>query len=222
MLCNSCLHYKSCAKHYTEEQLSMLNGSCNTFTDRSQWFHLPCKIGDELYFVANNTNACSDCDGYDQYDHYCLSTHTNYPFIANKPICNKQFMEISEKLADLITIAKNLKNIGKTVFLTREEAEKSIREIDKVMEINIPVEVNQTLYKVVKKGCYESNWKPYIQELRVTEISCKEIKGKISQGFIGKTLDRFHSVCTRYSFNSLGKNIFKTREEAQIYLDNIK
>lgn len=90
------------------------------------------------------------------------------------------------------------------------------------METNIPVEVNQTLYKVAKKGCYESNWKPYIQRLQVTEISCKEIKGKISWGFIGKTLDRFHVVCTRYSFNSLGKNIFKTTEEAQSCLDNIK
>lgn len=90
------------------------------------------------------------------------------------------------------------------------------------MEVNIPVEVNQTLYKVDKHGCYESNWKPYIQRLQITEISCKEIKGKISWGFIGKTLDRFHFVCTRYNFNSLGRNIFKTREEAQIYLDNIK
>lgn len=90
------------------------------------------------------------------------------------------------------------------------------------MEVNIPVEVNQTLYKVDKHGCYESNWKPYIQRLQVTEISCKEIKGTISWGFIGKTLDRFHVVCNRYSFNSLGKTIFKTREEAQLYLDNIK
>lgn len=48
------------------------------------------------------------------------------------------------------------------------------------MEINIAVEVNQTLYKVNKKGCYESNYKPYIQRIKVTEISCKEVKGKVS------------------------------------------
>lgn len=90
------------------------------------------------------------------------------------------------------------------------------------MEINIAVEVNQTLYKVNKKGCYESNYKPYIQRIKVTEISCKEVKGKVSWGFVGRTLDRYFVNCNRYSFNSLGKTIFKTREEAQSCLDSIK
>lgn len=48
------------------------------------------------------------------------------------------------------------------------------------MEINIPVEINQILYKVDKHGCYTSNFKPCIQKLRVTEINCKEIRGKVS------------------------------------------
>ena len=87
------------------------------------------------------------------------------------------------------------------------------------MEINIPVEVNQSLYKVVKDGCYDSNYKPYIQRIVVTEISCKEIKGKISWGFVGKTRDGFFFSCNRYSFNSIGKTIFLTIEEAQTRLD---
>lgn len=90
------------------------------------------------------------------------------------------------------------------------------------MEVNIPVEVNQTLYKVNKKGCYESNYKPYIQRIKVTEISCKEVKGKVSWGFVGKTIDGFFFSYNRYSFNSLGKTIFKTIKVAQICLDAIK
>lgn len=90
------------------------------------------------------------------------------------------------------------------------------------MEVNIPVEINQILYKVDKHGCYESNWKPYIQEIQVIEISCKEIRGKVSWGYVGKTLGRFHCCCNRYSFNSLGKTMFKTKEVAQIHLDIIK
>lgn len=90
------------------------------------------------------------------------------------------------------------------------------------MQIDIPIEVNQSLYKVVKDGCYNSDYKPYIQRIVVTEISCKEIKGKISWGFVGKTSDGFFFSYNRYSFNSLGKTIFKTIEVAQICLDAIK
>ena len=90
------------------------------------------------------------------------------------------------------------------------------------MEINIPVEINQILYKVNKHGCYTSNWKPYIQELRVTEINCKEIRGKVSWGYIAKTLNNFRVVYTRYSFDSLGKTMFKRKDLAQFCLDNIK
>lgn len=91
-----------------------------------------------------------------------------------------------------------------------------------VIEINIPVEINQILYKVDKHGCYESNWKPYIQEIRVTEINCKEIRGKVSWGYVGKTRDGFHCYSSRYSFSSLGKTMFKTKEVAQTHLDIIK
>lgn len=48
MTCKDCLHYEACAKHYTQGQLTMINGDCSTFTDRSEWVHLPCKVGVKL------------------------------------------------------------------------------------------------------------------------------------------------------------------------------
>lgn len=103
---------------------------CECFTNRSEWLHLPCKVGDILYFVKNNTDACCpSCDKYDGYDTYCYLKNISYPGIAETPVCNKQFMEIVECTADLMMIVKNINKFGKTVFLTREEAEKALEDV---------------------------------------------------------------------------------------------
>lgn len=39
--CKNCLHYEACDKHYTQGQLTMISGDCSTFTDLSEWVHLP-------------------------------------------------------------------------------------------------------------------------------------------------------------------------------------
>lgn len=56
MNCKDCLHYEACVKHYTQGQLTMINGDCSTFTDRSKWVHLPCKVGDKVYIVKSRTS----------------------------------------------------------------------------------------------------------------------------------------------------------------------
>ena len=102
---------------------------CVCFTDRSEWVHLPCKVGDILYFVKNNTDACCPiCNQYDGYDNYCHLKNKSFPEIAEAPVCNKQFMEIVEYTADLVMIVENIDKFGKTVFLIREEAEKVLEE----------------------------------------------------------------------------------------------
>lgn len=50
MTCKNCLHYEACVKHYTQGQLTMINGDCSTFTDRSEWLHLLCK---RVYFICD-------------------------------------------------------------------------------------------------------------------------------------------------------------------------
>ncbi len=134
MICKDCLHYEVCAEVmkqqlYIKEKVCKQKPVCSQFADRSEWEHLPCKVEDILYFVKNNTDACCPvCDMYDGYDNYCHLKQNYYPDLAEIPICDKQFMEIVECKADLITIVENIDNFGKTVFLTREEAEKALKE----------------------------------------------------------------------------------------------
>ena len=131
MTCKDCLHYKLCRDNDLDYDDSVVIkstcGKCLHYTDRSEWVHLPCKVGDVLYFVKNNTDACCPvCNKYDGYDNYCHLKNKSYPELSEIPVCNKQFIEIVECAADLMLIVKNIDKFGKTVFLTRKEAEKAL------------------------------------------------------------------------------------------------
>ena len=128
MTCKDCLHYEACkgtyfsAKEYSgilyEFDGEMYGDSgCEDFTDRSEWVHLPCKIGDTVYYLRGA---------------YYLKNKNNW---AVEPIKVTEFsMKIGRngKLYPLSIIANGtrypLTSIGKTVFLTREEAEKALGE----------------------------------------------------------------------------------------------
>lgn len=121
-ICKGCFHFPVC-QAYGETNKE----DCAAFTDHSEWVHLPCKVGNILYFVKNNTDACCPtCNNYDGYYNYCFLKSKDYPELAEIPVCNKQFMEIVECTADLMMIVENIDKFGETVFLTREEAEKAL------------------------------------------------------------------------------------------------
>lgn len=125
--CTNCLSEKVCRYNDGHNLYCKDDCICPHFTDRAKWVHLPCKVGDILYFVRNNTDACCPiCNKYDGYDNYCYLKNISYPELAEIPVCNKQFMEIVECTADLMMIVENIDKFGKTVFLTREEAEKAL------------------------------------------------------------------------------------------------
>lgn len=138
MTCKDCLHYEAHKHFFKSDDYEKdfddyfkdknIECKCPEFTDRSEWVHLPCKINAELYFIQNNTTACQNCGEFDKYDSYCYFVNQSYPEIAQTPICDKQFMEIEKRTANLITIAENIDKIGKTVFPTRKEAEKALKE----------------------------------------------------------------------------------------------
>ena len=52
MNCKDCLHYEKCHSHYTPAMLQVINGDCAYFTDRSEWVHLPCKVGDIVWYIT--------------------------------------------------------------------------------------------------------------------------------------------------------------------------
>ena len=55
MTCKDCLHYERCKKLgiFNVETLSV----CEDFTDRSEWVHLPCKPGDEVYYLWKSCDS---------------------------------------------------------------------------------------------------------------------------------------------------------------------
>ena len=87
MTCKDCLHCEVCYYHDFEE--------CEWFKDKSEWVHLPCKVGDIVYQVDS--------------ERIYESTVRNIIY-------------------DTDGIAFDERAIGKSVFLTREEAVKALEE----------------------------------------------------------------------------------------------
>ena len=96
---------------------------------------LPCKLGDKLYFIGNK---CDKCEEYDCY---------GCPYNKNKeerhkkfihPITVKQFRVLKDSIEIVDTdsvwssyeISMNMKEINKTLFLTKAEAEQKLKEME--------------------------------------------------------------------------------------------
>ena len=105
MTCDNCLHREMCG-NYTPYDKS----TCRYFKDKSRFIELPCKVGDTVWRV----------DDYDQQPmkYRIFRAESNMTsmrglitsFYANNEIDGLYFEP---------------EDIGKTVFLTREEAEKA-------------------------------------------------------------------------------------------------
>ena len=102
MICENCLYDKNCQfllKHKNKE----VEG-CTAFEDKSEWVHLPCKVGDVVYCFA----PCFDADH-----------RPRLKVVEREIIRLKTTLTVSGLISDI-------DNIGKTIFLTREEAEKAL------------------------------------------------------------------------------------------------
>lgn len=100
MICENCLYNKNCQfllKHKNKE----VEG-CTAFEDKSEWVHLPCKVGDVVYCFE----PCFDTD--------------HYPKLK---VVEKEIVEL-KTIATVFGLNFDIDSIGKTIFLTREEAEK--------------------------------------------------------------------------------------------------
>ncbi len=91
---------------------------------------LPCKVGDTVYWIM--VCSCENIDGvYSKCEFY--GYEPNYEAdckICNRPEgtkCPHQY-RISEGRAKEMNILMIARNLGKTVFLTREEAEKALED----------------------------------------------------------------------------------------------
>ena len=111
MTCKDCLHYEACDNFLLPFEL---DETCSKFTNKSEWVHLPCKVGDIVYCFA----PCFDID--------------HHPKLK---VIEKEIIEL-KTIATIFGLNFDIDSIGKTVFLTREEAEKALEEKRKEDESN--------------------------------------------------------------------------------------
>ena len=108
MKCENCLHCEVCtfAKQFKSVD------KCPDFADKDLYIKLPCKVGTKVYAIATPCGGC---------EHYNLSLEQSLKICRN---CEKR--EIAECTFDNELIDE----FGKTVFLTREDAEKKLEELN--------------------------------------------------------------------------------------------
>lgn len=123
MTCKDCLHYEACHNTYDNLRTDIgwesdfddedyTKAYCDNFADRSEWVHLPCKVGDTLYEITSR-NTISE------YEVTAIRIELFNVFIDWK---------LTQGFVDRYISDMPVGEIGKTVFLTREEAEKALEK----------------------------------------------------------------------------------------------
>ena len=82
---------------------------CSAYKDRSRFVELPCKLGDTLFVPTRNFVS----------EYKIVSFH----------VCGEGIWYRTNVIKGILTrlISDNVENVGKTVFLTREEAEQALK-----------------------------------------------------------------------------------------------
>lgn len=125
MTCKDCLHYEACkGTYYTAKGCDNIalydfdgemyaDSGCEDFADRSEWVHLLCKVGDEIFLLletmyGNYKIVKSKCVKIIDYGNEIdYSMYVNCPEIDN-------------------SIEFNACDFGNVVFLNIEEAKKAL------------------------------------------------------------------------------------------------
>ena len=114
MKCENCLHYEACKSMVNViERATMYSIAmrvCNNYADKDLYIKLPCKVYDTVYIVDEDSNEFNGID----------ECH------VRKLEWNGVFWAI---FTDKDCYGYSADYIGKTVFLTREDAEKKLEEL---------------------------------------------------------------------------------------------
>lgn len=92
---------------------------------------LPVAPGETVYLIDNNTDACDECENFvvGYCEEYCKCNDSEYPQCTEEPLCEKQFLEVIEFKTNQKWILENKDDFGKSIFLTREEAEAALKKM---------------------------------------------------------------------------------------------
>ncbi len=114
--CEDCLHYVVCeavrgrSNLVGKNSLRVAEKHCpyNSFTDESEWIHLPCKVFDDVYLIHNGAIEKCVVEGihYTKKSSYVRLRPYHQDYLGN---WSKYF-------------TPSIHSFVKTIFLTREEA----------------------------------------------------------------------------------------------------
>lgn len=114
MDCKDCIHYEACYFDDPERERdrNVRCDNCANFKDKSRFIELPCKAGETVYFISYEGDIqegilwCFEIDDDDKkWMHILYQDEKAYQYIFDM--------------------------FGKCVFLTKEEAEKALKEMEK-------------------------------------------------------------------------------------------
>ena len=115
MTCNDCLHAEVC-EEYGEVFSLIKGGKCSLFKDRSRFVKLPCKVGDTVYFDNVCIQSARVLAIYIDAEGGMLDLEiTAY---SDNALGFEKFINKDYKFED----------IGKHLFLKKEEAEQALKE----------------------------------------------------------------------------------------------
>ena len=84
---------------------------------------LPCKVGSTIYLICSRYSECSKYK--ERWDEYSCQGCEEYECDSHK----EYYIHINHSVS-IEWIVRNLNNFGKTVFLTQEEAERKLKEME--------------------------------------------------------------------------------------------
>ena len=97
--CKECLHGDVCHAVHIGGHIQEGAEACKNFKDRTRYIELPCKMGDKLYIIVTKRPRV-----------YC-----------------EKFSFIKQSRLTYGNLERVLKEFGKTVFLTHEDAERALQ-----------------------------------------------------------------------------------------------
>lgn len=112
MTCKDCFHYEAC-KSYEEFDFAD-HSNCDTYKDKSKIVELPCNIGDKVYHIIRESEIIEE-----SIYQVRIYDHMHIAFSGSRKGGRIVFRE---------------DDIGKTVFLTKEEAEARLKELQNEKE----------------------------------------------------------------------------------------
>lgn len=120
---DNCLHWEVCkltppeyatAKYYT---FCNCAEKCECFKDKSKYIELPCEVGDKVYVIKNNKIHTKDVVYYNKIHSRIAEQNEEYWHCVDK-----------DRIS-INAITFYPEDFGKTVFLTKSEAEQKLKEL---------------------------------------------------------------------------------------------